>query len=142
VEFLGFCAPTKTALATRPRTATASTVVVIDVTAIVVITATSAAEVEADSLIMLSCLAGRRNEEGNHQQELNLESSLCAAIFKLLIVKDLVALTGIEPGLAVSFCCLQVTETTSSGIDIFAGISGPLYKTCTRADQAKYGRRS
>src|SRR5579863_3275532 len=51
----------------------------------------------ADSRITLSCLAQDADEGRKiNRQESDLESSLCTAIFKLLILKDLVALTGIE----------------------------------------------
>ena len=49
-----------------------------------------------------------------------------------MILKGLVALTGVEPGFAGFFCFLQVPETTKAGFDRFAGISARLYKTCTR----------
>ena len=47
------------------------------------------------------CLKGRRvpdDDTNRPSQEYFLESSLCTVIFKLLIRKVLVALTGIEPG--------------------------------------------
>jgi hypothetical protein len=57
----------------------------------------SPVETNADSLVTLSSSAWDRNEEENHQQESYLESSLGTAILRLLTLKDLVALTGIEP---------------------------------------------
>jgi hypothetical protein len=51
-------------------------------------------EVDADSLITLSYLAGGRNEGGNHQQESNLESSLCTRRIEIADPKCLVALTN------------------------------------------------
>src|ERR1043166_1560092 len=59
-------------------------------------------------------------------------SSFRRCLRKSMIAKELVALAGVESGFAAFQRFLQVTETTNAGFVVFAGISGLLYRTCTR----------
>jgi hypothetical protein len=59
------------------------------------------------------------------------EPILHSAFCKCMMEKELVALTGIEPVFSAFSGFQQVTEIAIAGTTLFAGISGPLYKTCT-----------